>query len=139
VKPVFAAHGFQDENSWGSVLRQLRESKPEILILGLGSPRELIFAHQRLSALPPCLVLTSGGWFGFLTSEEQRASLWAQKLGLEWAYRMLADPRRLTSRYAIGLFNTAKYGARAIATRALTKRPSRWFGKRRSSQATPHS
>jgi exopolysaccharide biosynthesis WecB/TagA/CpsF family protein len=48
------------------------------------------------------LGLAVGGLFDFLAGEAQRAPLWLRAARLEWAYRLLRDPRRLWRRYLVG-------------------------------------
>jgi exopolysaccharide biosynthesis WecB/TagA/CpsF family protein len=45
--------------------------------------------------------LCVGAAIDFLTGKQRRAPVWIQKIGLEWFYRLLSDPRRLASRYLI--------------------------------------
>ena len=45
------------------------------------------------------LIKTSGGLFDFLSGKNSRAPVWMQQIGLEWAYRIYLEPRRLAGRY----------------------------------------
>ena len=45
-----------------------------------------------------------GGTFNFISGHVKRAPRWMQKCGLEWIWRIIAEPRRLWKRYAFGLF-----------------------------------
>jgi N-acetylglucosaminyldiphosphoundecaprenol N-acetyl-beta-D-mannosaminyltransferase len=97
---VFTSHGFHDE--WATVIDELCSSGADVLMVGLGSPREVKWIMEHRDRLPP-LVITCGGWFGYIAGKEQRAPLIWQRLGLEWVYRLIQDPRRLASRYARGM------------------------------------
>jgi N-acetylglucosaminyldiphosphoundecaprenol N-acetyl-beta-D-mannosaminyltransferase len=46
--------------------------------------------------------LTCGGLFDFLAGDKRRAPAWVQRAGLEWAFRVLLEPRRLFARYFVG-------------------------------------
>jgi len=73
---------------------------PDILWLGLGVPTEQSFAVRNRSRLTGVgLIKTSGGLFDFLSGKNARAPVWMQSAGLEWAYRLYLEPRRLGGRY----------------------------------------
>jgi N-acetylglucosaminyldiphosphoundecaprenol N-acetyl-beta-D-mannosaminyltransferase len=116
-KVVFTTHGYHQESEWDAVLRDLSTSAPDIVFLGLGSPSELIFADKRLKALPACLVLTCGGWFGFLAGDEPRAPSILRSTGFEWLGRLANDPRRLLRRYLIGVFVFLHFSIKILAGR----------------------
>jgi N-acetylglucosaminyldiphosphoundecaprenol N-acetyl-beta-D-mannosaminyltransferase len=78
----------------------INNAEPDILWLGLGIPNEQSFAVRNRSRLTGVgLIKTSGGLFDFLSGKNARAPLWMQSVGLEWAYRMYLEPRRLSGRY----------------------------------------
>jgi N-acetylglucosaminyldiphosphoundecaprenol N-acetyl-beta-D-mannosaminyltransferase len=91
-----------------SFLAALRAARPDVVIVGLGSPREMLFLADLRCDLPPALYLTCGGWFGFLVGEEQRAPEALRSSGLEWVWRLKQSPRRLAGRYARGLWTTVR-------------------------------
>lgn len=97
---VFTEHGYHDD--WTGPITSAAASGCDLLLVGLGAPLEMKWTHHHLDALPSCLVLTCGGWFGFLAADEQRAPDWMQRVGLEWVYRVRQAPGRLAGRYARG-------------------------------------
>ena len=63
-------------------------------------PREQEFVRAHRARLPNVKIIkTSGGLFDFVAGARSRAPLWMQKCGLEWAYRLALEPRRLLVRY----------------------------------------
>jgi N-acetylglucosaminyldiphosphoundecaprenol N-acetyl-beta-D-mannosaminyltransferase len=90
------------------VLSMLRDAAPDIVLVGLGSPREMFFLSELEPHLPPALYLTCGGWFGFLAGDEKRAPEALRRSGLEWVWRLKQHPRRLLGRYARGAWTTAR-------------------------------
>ncbi len=83
-----------------SVVADIQARRPDILWVGLGFPFEQKFVSRNLHRLTGIgVVKTSGGLFDFLSGKNPRAPGWMQRLGLEWAYRMCREPRRLTLRY----------------------------------------
>lgn len=100
VEIVYAAHGFHDD--YRGVLTEVRQSVPDIVFLGLGAPKEHLFVADNLQDLPQCLIVTCGGWFGFLRGAEKRAPQFFREAGLEWMYRAMRRPGDLVPRYAKG-------------------------------------
>jgi N-acetylglucosaminyldiphosphoundecaprenol N-acetyl-beta-D-mannosaminyltransferase len=102
---VFLDHGFHSD--WSETLTNLREVAPDITIIGLGAPREMVWSQRHRDELPPGLVLTCGGWFGHLVGDEKRAPKLLRRSGLEWVARVAQAPGRLGPRYARGAGATA--------------------------------
>jgi N-acetylglucosaminyldiphosphoundecaprenol N-acetyl-beta-D-mannosaminyltransferase len=116
ARVVYATHGFHD--SWEAPLDDLRASTPQLLLVGMGMPREAKWVAEHADALPPCLILTCGGWFGFVTGAERRAPAWMQKAGLEWVARLYQSPGRLFERYARGALKTLQLATTIVLRRA---------------------
>lgn len=114
---VLAEHGYHQE--WTEVLSRLRDSGPDVLVLGLGAPREMLWVREHREQLPACLIMTCGGWFGFLSGEETRAPRILRYPGLEWIARVAQSPRRLFPRYLQGLLSTALVGAQILKKQLL--------------------
>jgi exopolysaccharide biosynthesis WecB/TagA/CpsF family protein len=78
----------------------VNDARPDILWLGLGAPAEQLFAVRHRDRLRGVgLIKTAGGLFDFLSGKNTRAPEWMQSAGLEWAYRIYLEPRRLAARY----------------------------------------
>ncbi len=84
------------------IIDDINNARPDILWLGLGVPREQEFALRHRDRLCGVgLIKTSGGLFDFLSGKNSRAPAWMQLFGLEWAYRIYLEPRRLGGRYLV--------------------------------------
>jgi N-acetylglucosaminyldiphosphoundecaprenol N-acetyl-beta-D-mannosaminyltransferase len=83
-----------------ALARRIRESGAAITMVGLGCPRQEIFAYEMRSLLPMPL-LAVGAAFAFLAGTLPQAPAGMQKRGLEWLFRLKAEPRRLWRRYLI--------------------------------------
>jgi N-acetylglucosaminyldiphosphoundecaprenol N-acetyl-beta-D-mannosaminyltransferase len=82
------------------IVDAINAAQPDILWLGLGAPREQSFGFRNRDRLTGVGVIkTSGGLFDFLSGKNARAPAWMQSAGLEWAYRLYLEPRRLARRY----------------------------------------
>lgn len=112
---VLVEHGYHQE--WSAVLARLREATPDVLVLGLGAPKEMLWVREHYAELPACLVMTCGGWFGFLSGDESRAPALLRRSGLEWIARVAQAPRRLIPRYASGMVSTATVGLQVLRQR----------------------
>jgi N-acetylglucosaminyldiphosphoundecaprenol N-acetyl-beta-D-mannosaminyltransferase len=86
----------------GRIVDAIDAARPDILWLGMGAPAEQRFAHRNRERLRNVgLIKTAGGLFDFLSGKTSRAPSWMQSAGLEWAYRIFREPRRLAARYAL--------------------------------------
>ena len=95
-----ASHGYLQGRALLDKLAEIDALKPDVLWLALGVPREQEFVRDYGHLLPNVgLIKTSGGLLNFLSGSRQRAPLWMQRLGLEWAFRVGLEPRRLGWRY----------------------------------------
>jgi N-acetylglucosaminyldiphosphoundecaprenol N-acetyl-beta-D-mannosaminyltransferase len=115
---VWMGSGYR--NDWDHALKSIQQAAPDILLVGLGSPRETLFVAEYRESLPGCLVVTCGGWFGFLAGDERRAPTWMRALHLEWLSRVVQDPARLWKRYARGIPATL----RALILVLVASRPN---------------
>jgi N-acetylglucosaminyldiphosphoundecaprenol N-acetyl-beta-D-mannosaminyltransferase len=72
---------------------------PKIVWVGLGAPKQERWMEVVSSIAPDTLFFGVGAAFDFLAGSKKRAPIWMQRLGLEWLYRFLREPRRLWKRY----------------------------------------
>lgn len=106
----------------------LREARPDIVFLGLGSPKqELWFGHWQ-SELPAAVYVGSGAAADFAAGTVRRAPRIVQSMSLEWAWRLAQEPRRLARRYLIR-------GPRFVAVALRSIREDRRQRYRRGSEA----
>ncbi|MGC3994502.1 MAG: WecB/TagA/CpsF family glycosyltransferase [Propionicimonas sp.] len=120
---VLVENGYHDD--WTAVLERVREAAPDVLVLGLGAPKEMLWVRDHAPELPACLVMTCGGWFGFLSGTEARAPEFLRKPGLEWLARVGQAPTRLLPRYLRGMATTA-----VLAAGILVRRSRSWLASR---------
>lgn len=102
---VVGAHGpsmnfVDDPGEVASVLDMVRASGATALMVGLGAPKQEIWLARHRAALPGVRVLMGiGATIDYEAGEVRRAPVWMRRLGLEWAYRVLSEPRRYGLRY----------------------------------------
>jgi N-acetylglucosaminyldiphosphoundecaprenol N-acetyl-beta-D-mannosaminyltransferase len=81
-------------------VRVIRESGAKICLCGIGCPRQEVWAYEMRDRLS-MPVLAVGAAFDFLSGAKSMAPAWMQACGLEWLYRLAAEPRRLWHRYLV--------------------------------------
>lgn len=99
VKVVSAQHGFAELETYTALAQQLR---PELIILGMGMPKQEQLAARIAAIGIPCLLVCGGAILDFLGGKVSRAPQWVRRLGCEWLYRLMIEPRRLFQRYVLG-------------------------------------
>jgi N-acetylglucosaminyldiphosphoundecaprenol N-acetyl-beta-D-mannosaminyltransferase len=88
--------GHQDDDT---VIEQIHLAAPDIVWVALGAPKQELWAQRHSASLAPALVVPVGAAFEFHAGTKRRAPEWMQRAGLEWAYRLALEPRRLGWRY----------------------------------------
>jgi len=86
-------NGYQD---FDKVIEKINLIKPNILLVGLGSPKQEEFIYNNLSKMPSVkLAIGVGGAFDFISGRVKRAPHILQNIGLEWLWRLMIQPKRL--------------------------------------------
>jgi len=81
--------------------RTIRDSGAAFAWIGLGAPKQERWMADAWEHLKPCIALGVGAAFDFSAGTVQRAPRGLGRLGLEWLYRLLQEPRRLWKRYLV--------------------------------------
>lgn len=81
-----------------ALIERIRSLGAAIAFVGLGCPRQEIFAYECAGALS-MPVLAVGAAFDYHAGEQIEPPMWVQRLGLQWVHRLIQDPRRLWKRY----------------------------------------
>lgn len=79
----------------------IRESGAKILIVGMGVPLQEAFIETHWDQLGVELAIPVGGSFDIIAGATRRAPVWLQRIGMEWLFRLLQEPRRLWKRYLV--------------------------------------
>jgi N-acetylglucosaminyldiphosphoundecaprenol N-acetyl-beta-D-mannosaminyltransferase len=94
--------GFDKSESESKAICEIvNKSGADLLVLGLGAPKQELWVTQYSSELAVKVALCVGATIDFLAGEKARAPLWMRNLGLEWLHRMLSEPKRLAKRYMV--------------------------------------
>jgi N-acetylglucosaminyldiphosphoundecaprenol N-acetyl-beta-D-mannosaminyltransferase len=82
---------FKDDKK---IISEIIDSKPELVLVALGSPKQEFFINELKKHLPNTLFIGLGGSFDVWAGVVERAPKIYQKLGLEWLYRTIKEPQR---------------------------------------------
>jgi exopolysaccharide biosynthesis WecB/TagA/CpsF family protein len=111
--------GFDQDPQQTAVVRDhLLLSAPDIVYVGLGFPKQEHLIVALASALPHAWFVACGAAIPFAAGTLPRAPAWMRQTGLEWAFRLISESRRLYRRY---LVDDAPYAARLLASCALIR------------------
>jgi N-acetylglucosaminyldiphosphoundecaprenol N-acetyl-beta-D-mannosaminyltransferase len=83
------------------VQRLVDESHPDVLWVGLSTPKQERWMYEHRNVLRVPVMLGVGAAFDLNTGRLRQAPLWMRENGLEWLFRMCAEPRRLWQRYMV--------------------------------------
>lgn len=93
-------HGYFWDDEQG-VVRKIKNSGASLLFIAISSPKKEIFINRWKDEFGVCFVMGVGGSFDVLAGRVKRAPVFMQKIGLEWFYRFLQEPRRMWKRYLV--------------------------------------
>ena len=80
---------------------RIRASGADILFVGMGVPRQEAFIEEQWNRLGVGIAIGVGGSLDVLAGVRTRAPRWMQKIGMEWFFRLIQEPRRLFRRYLV--------------------------------------
>ncbi|MDR2564881.1 MAG: WecB/TagA/CpsF family glycosyltransferase [Bifidobacteriaceae bacterium] len=83
------------------VVGELGAFRPSVVFICLGAPKQELWFRQWRDTLPPGVYVGAGAAVDFAAGVVRRAPKWTQSLGLEWAWRLAQEPRRLARRYLV--------------------------------------
>jgi N-acetylglucosaminyldiphosphoundecaprenol N-acetyl-beta-D-mannosaminyltransferase len=93
--------GFEnDEAENARTIAAMAAVEHDLLIVGLGAPRQEVWVHNNRHELPAKVAICAGATIDFLAGHRHRSPVWMRRLGLEWFHRVCSEPRRLAGRYA---------------------------------------
>ncbi|SEP81828.1 N-acetylglucosaminyldiphosphoundecaprenol N-acetyl-beta-D-mannosaminyltransferase [Hyunsoonleella jejuensis] len=96
-------NGYFNKNEEENIAKEIANSGANILFVAISSPTKENFLYENRAILKKVnFVMGVGGSFDVIAGKVKRAPIWMQKIGLEWFYRFLQEPRRMWKRYLIG-------------------------------------
>jgi N-acetylglucosaminyldiphosphoundecaprenol N-acetyl-beta-D-mannosaminyltransferase len=97
LAPPFRALSLQEETE---LVEKINASGAELVFVSFGCPKQEKWMLRNRNKIKAVMVGV-GGAFPVFAGKQKRAPLWMQKIGLEWLYRLMKEPRRLLRRYLV--------------------------------------
>lgn len=97
LSPPLGFEKSPEENN--AIYAEIAAAQPDLLVLGLGAPKQELWVHEHADRLQAKVALCIGATIDFLAGEKKRAPRWMQRMGLEWFHRLASEPGRLAKRY----------------------------------------
>lgn len=82
------------------VVELINRSKPDIVWIGISTPKQERWMAEHLGRIDAPVMIGVGAAFDFLSGNKKQAPRWLQRIGFEWLFRLISEPRRLWKRYA---------------------------------------
>jgi N-acetylglucosaminyldiphosphoundecaprenol N-acetyl-beta-D-mannosaminyltransferase len=85
----------------GDSVARAQAAQADLILVALGPPKQELWIARSLAAVRPAVGVGVGASLDFLVGKYRRAPAWVGRIGLEWLYRLLQEPRRLWRRYLV--------------------------------------
>ena len=90
-KIIFAHHGYFSDSQEQEIIDQMKELKPDLVLIALGSPKQESLIYRHKSQFPAATLIGVGGSFDIWAGKLLRAPKWMQDLNLEWLFRIVQE------------------------------------------------
>ena len=102
---IATLHGYftasPSETANQEVIEQIRNYQPHVLMVGMGMPRQEKWILENFGKIEANVILPSGACIDYVAGEISVPPRWMGKVGLEWLYRLITEPKRLWRRYLV--------------------------------------
>ncbi len=95
--------GYFSDGEWETVVNNISRSKPDVVVLGMGVPRQEKFGVFLQERYDFPLILCVGNFLEFYFGTKKRVPEMFRNKGFEWLFRFFTEPKRLAKRYFIGI------------------------------------
>lgn len=86
--------GYFSDKEESKILDKINDARPDVLFIGLGSPKQELWAERNRRFLNTKICMSIGGAIDVFSGKVQRAPKWVSKIGFEWLYRAIRQPSR---------------------------------------------
>lgn len=94
--------GFEkDEGELERIRQRISQAGPDVVLACFGCPKQEKWIYENYRAIRATVFLCAGATVDFLAGQVKRAPAWVSRMGMEWFYRFLKEPRRLFKRYFV--------------------------------------
>lgn len=98
-------NGYFKEEESKKIALDIKKSNADVLFVAFSSPKKEYWIYKNMDAMQVPFSMGVGGSFDVIAGVTKRAPTWIQKIGLEWFYRFIQEPKRMFKRYIIGNLN----------------------------------
>ena len=102
---IATSHGYFPESANEAanqeIIKQIKNYQPHVLMVGMGMPRQEKWILENLGKIDANIILPSGACIDYIAGEISIPPRWMGKVGLEWLYRLITEPKRLWRRYLV--------------------------------------
>ena len=95
-------NGYYQKTDEPMIAKQIADSNANILFVAISSPQKEIFLNKYKDDIRTPFIMGVGGSFDVVAGKVKRAPKWIQKMGFEWFYRFMQEPKRMWKRYLFG-------------------------------------
>ncbi len=118
--------GYFNPSEEMNIAKEIRDAQPDILFVAMSSPKKEKFIKEYKDMMGVPFVMGVGGSLDVIAGKVKRAPGWVQDFGMEWAYRILQEPRRMWKRY---LVTNTQYGLMLVNNMISSRlRPRSTYG-----------
>jgi N-acetylglucosaminyldiphosphoundecaprenol N-acetyl-beta-D-mannosaminyltransferase len=117
-----ARNGYFREPDYEAVAREIREAKADLLLVGMPAPFKEIWCEDHRAELATPAILGVGGAFDVMAGFVPRAPRLMQEAGLEWAWRLAMEPKKLWKRYLVTNSAFLALLGQTLATQKILRR-----------------
>tara|TARA_R110000823_G_scaffold27609_18_gene80521 strand:- start:8565 stop:9344 length:780 start_codon:yes stop_codon:yes gene_type:complete len=96
---ITLCHGYHDDSE--QVIADINARRPDLLLVGMGMPRQEYWLRDHLPALQVKCATPSGATLDYFAGAQAKPPAFLGRIGLAWLYRLLHDPKRLWKRYLL--------------------------------------
>lgn len=83
------------------ILKAISNYRPHILLVGIGMPKQEQWVYEHRDEIEANAIFNAGGYMDYIGGAVPTPPRWMGRVGLEWLYRLISEPRRLASRYLV--------------------------------------
>lgn len=97
--PKLTIAGYSSDGPNENTYKDIRKSGAQVCLVAYGAPKQELWISENLKNLPKLeIIMGVGGSFDFWSGQIRRAPKWMQKVGLEWLWRLIREPRKRLKR-----------------------------------------
>ncbi|KAB2908172.1 MAG: WecB/TagA/CpsF family glycosyltransferase [Ignavibacteriales bacterium] len=118
VKTVYPGiNGYFSEEDEAKIIEKINEFAPDILLIGISTPKKELFAHRNRERLNVRIIHLCGGMVDVIAGKTKITPKLIKRLGFAWLYRLLQEPRRLLIPILSMLLESLKFSLKALLTK----------------------